>query len=133
VPLLVVSAYTGVLNQDGTYRGYVSGACQSPGNCQNEKFPYLHDFGSILAFIENNFLGSSQIWKINPQYKFADAFAPDGANGNVPLADFFPLTTPRPFQSIFLPPAWQGYDANYFLNYSGPIMDPDDDAIDNTN
>ena len=29
-----------------------------------------------------------------------------------------------------LPPAWQSYDANYFLNYNGPIMDPDNDAID---
>jgi len=84
-----------------------------------------------LAFIENNFLGSGAIGQINPQYKFADAFAPDGVRDNIPLADFFTLTMPRQFQSIVLPSAWQGYDANYFLNYSGPIMDPDNDAIDN--
>ena len=123
VPLLVVSAYTPA--------GYVSGACQSPGNCQNEKFPYIHDFGSILAFIENNFdLG---IGSINPQYSFADNFAPDYKKAplNVPLADFFGLTTPRQFQPIVLPSGWQGYDANYFLNYNGPIMDPDNDVIDN--
>ena len=52
VPLLVVSAYTGVLN-NGTYSGYVSGAC-ALGSCPNNVFPYVHDFGSILAFIEWN-------------------------------------------------------------------------------
>ena len=119
VPLLVVSAYTPA--------GYVSGDTRTHG----ETFPYIHDFGSILAFIENNFLGSGAIGQINPQYKFADAFAPDGVRDNIPLADFFTLTMPRQFQSIVLPSAWQGYDANYFLNYSGPIMDPDNDAIDN--
>jgi phospholipase C len=125
VPLLVVSAYTPA--------GYVSGACQSPGNCQNEKAPYLHDFGSILAFIENNFLGQNLIGQINPHYRFADAFAPEWTANppTIPLADFFTLTLPRAFQPIVLPSAWQGYDANYFLNYNGPIMDPDNDAIDN--
>jgi hypothetical protein len=84
---------------------------------------------TILGFIENNFnLG---IGKINPQYQFADAHAPDAAGGNIPLADFFPLTTTRPFQSITVPLAWQSYDANYFLNYNGQILDPDNDAIDN--
>jgi Phosphoesterase family len=128
VPLLVVSPYTPA--------GYVSGACQSPGNCQNEKPPYLHDFGSIVAFIENNFLGSGAIGQINAQnrYPFADNFAPDYTpppSLHVPLADFFPLTTARLFQQIILPPAWQSYDANYFLNYNGQILDPDNDAIDN--
>jgi hypothetical protein len=120
VPLLVVSAYTPA--------GYVSGKLPSPG----ETFPYIHDFGSILAFIENNFLGSGAIGQINPQYQFADAHAPDGVGGNIPLADFFTISPsqPRPFQSITIPTAWQGYDANYFLNYNGPIMDPDNDAID---
>jgi hypothetical protein len=136
VPLLVVSAYTGVQNKDGTYSGYVSGACQSPGVCQNEKPPYLHDFGSIVAFIENNFLGSGAIGQINAQnrYPFADNFAPDYTpppNLHVPLADFFPLTKARLFQQIILPPSWQSYDTNHFLNYNGPILDPDNDAIDN--
>jgi len=121
VPLLVVSAYTSA--------GYVSGSIPSPG----EVFPYVHDFGSILAFIENNFLGPGEIGQINAQnqYLFADAHAPDGANGNIPLADFFPLTTPRTFERINVPAAWQTFDANYFLNYTGPILDPDNDAIDN--
>jgi Phosphoesterase family len=131
VPFLVVSAYTGVLNQNGTYSGYVSGFCQSP-NCPNEAFPFKHDFGSILAFIENNFLGFNNIGKINSQYPFADAFAPDyqpQPPTHVPLADFFPLTTARPFQAITLPPG--APDATYFLNYNGPILDPDNDVIDN--
>jgi len=119
VPLLVVSAYTPA--------GYVSGKLPSPG----ETFPYVHDFGSILAFIENNFLGFSQIGQINPLYKFADNFAPDYqiSPPNVPLADFFTIspTQPRTFQSITIPTAWQGYNVNYFLNYSGPVMDPDND------
>jgi len=84
-----------------------------------------------LAFIENNFnLGIGNINAQN-QYLFADAHAPDGANGNIPLADFFPLTTPRTFERINVPAAWQTFDANYFLNYTGPILDPDNDAIDN--
>jgi hypothetical protein len=125
VPFLVVSAYTPA--------NYVSGACgASPlSACPNEAFPYKHDFGSILAFIENNFLGSGQIGQINPGYQFADAFAPDYQKSplNVPLADFFRLTTPRQFQAITLPAG--APDANYFINYNGPILDPDNDVIDN--
>ena len=46
VPLLVVSAYT--------QAGYVSGACGATGqpSCPNNVAPFVHDFGSILAFIE---------------------------------------------------------------------------------
>jgi|SRR5580704_4877887 hypothetical protein len=80
VPLMVVSAYTPA--------GYVSGDTRTFG----ETFPYIHDFGSILAYIESNFLGPSQIGTINSQnqYPFADHFAPDWGNGkNIPLSDFF--------------------------------------------
>jgi phospholipase C len=77
VPLLVVSPYTPA--------GYVSGDTRT----QHEVFPYIHEFGSILAFIENNFLGPLQVGQINPQYHFADGHAPDGAGGNIPLSDFF--------------------------------------------
>jgi hypothetical protein len=65
-------------------------------------------------------------------YPFADSFAPDYAappNLHVPLADFFPLyPTPRPFQAIVLPPG--APNASYFINYNGPILDPDNDATD---
>lgn len=74
------------------------------------------------------------IGKINPGYQFADAHAPDynPQLGTVPLADFFPLTTKRLFEQITIPPGWQDYDINYFVNtYTGTILDPDNDAIDN--
>lgn len=45
VPLLVVSAYTPA--------GYVSGAISGPPACPPPP-KCTHDFGSILAFIENN-------------------------------------------------------------------------------
>jgi phospholipase C len=87
VPLLVASAYTPA--------GYVSGNTITQG----EVFPYIHDFGSILAFIENNF--GVPIGSINPSYHFADNYAPDWENGrNIPLSDFFGLTTPRPYAPI---------------------------------
>ena len=77
------------------------------------------------------FLGSGKIGDINPNYRFADAFAPDfkAQPLNVPLADFFPLTTARPFQAITLPPG--APSATDFINYNGPILDPDNDAVDN--
>ena len=89
VPLLVVSEYT--------QAGYVSGACQN-GSCNNDTFPYQHDFGSILAFTEYNF-GMPPIAK--PFY--ADFNALDGANGNVPLSDFFLLNNQRTFTNISTP------------------------------
>jgi hypothetical protein len=118
VPMLVVSAYTPA--------HYVSGTPSQGG----ETFPYIHDFGSILAFIEHNF-SLNQPGGINPSYPFADINAPDNRSGNVPLADFFtiPQNQPRQFQAITLPPGAD--DANYFINYNGPIEDPDNDVIDN--
>ena len=131
VPLLVISAYTGT-NQNGNIVGYVSGACTGTGNCQNNTFPYQHDFGSILAFIEWNFLGPTAIGQINPQFEFADGNAPDyerPPNLHVPLIDFFPLyPTPRQFVQIGIPPGqWQNFN---FTSYTGPYDDPDNDVID---
>ena len=98
VPLLVVSAYTGIKNQNGTYSGYVSGNTITQGG---EVFPYIHDFGSLLAFTEHNF--GIPIGGINSQnnYDFADGHAPDYIpNVNIPLADFFGLTAPRTYVPI---------------------------------
>jgi phospholipase C len=113
VPLLVVSAYTKA--------GYVSGACQL--NCPQKVFPYVHDFGSILAFIEYNF-GMPPIAK--PYY--ADYNALDGANGNIPLSDFFSLSNQRSFTNINT-----SYNAQFFEDYyanghtpTGPDGGPDD-------
>ncbi len=114
VPLLVVSAYTPP--------GYVSGALPPYGN--GEDPTHTHDFGSILAFIENNFLGYNAIGTIGPsQYQFADAFAPDFVRGNVPLSDFFTLTQPQAFAPITVP---TGYGPSYFDNYfiSNPSESP---------
>jgi phospholipase C len=125
VPLLVVSAYTGVPNGDGTYKPYISGACGATGqpSCPNLNAPFVHDFGSILAFIEWNFIGQSAIGTIGQGYKFADAYAPELPN-SIPLLDFFPLTTPRTFFPISAPPP---YNVNYFQNYftNNPSQTPD--------
>jgi phospholipase C len=122
VPLLVVSAYTPA--------GYVSGALPSPGMDAN----HIHDFGSILAFVEHNFLGGNGIGKIGPtQYPFADAFAPELAAGFVPLADFFPIpsTMPRLFQGIPVDPLHgQSYFQNYFT-VTDPSDTPDGPDADN--
>ena len=79
VPFLVVSPYA--------KPGYVSGAC-GPSGCQNDNPPYQHDFGSVLAFTENNF-GLKNIDQIDNGY--ADYNAPDWgkARNNIPLSDFF--------------------------------------------
>jgi hypothetical protein len=114
VPLLVVSQYTKA--------GHVSGACTA--GCPNNVFPYVHDFGSILAFTEWNF-GMGQI---APPY-YADANAPDGASGNVPLSDFFDLSWKRSFTSISTPYSasfFEGYYANYGVSPTGPDGGPDD-------
>jgi hypothetical protein len=121
VPLLVVSAYTGTCTNPPsctTYTGYVSGACgQSPlPGCPNLTAPYVHDFGSMLAFIEWNFkIPIGTVGSI--QYRFADYYAPEWNQGNggaVPLLDFFPLASARPFQQIPIP---SGYPLSYFQNY----------------
>jgi hypothetical protein len=112
VPLLVVSAYTPA--------GYVSGALPPYG--KGEDPVHTHDFGSMLAFIENNFgLG---IGNIDPPYPFADAFAPDSVKGNIPLSDFFPNQQPRNFAPITIP---AGYGPSYFQNYfvNHPSETPD--------
>ena len=76
-------------------------------------FPYVHDFGSLLAFIENNFsLGHIAA----PGY--ADANALDAGFGNIPLSDFFTLTTPRDFVPIN-----SGHPADFFTNYF-TVYDP---------
>jgi phospholipase C len=125
VPFLVISAYTPA--------GYVSGDTRTPGG--GEVAPYIHDFGSILAFIENNFFGQTQIGGINAQnnYKFADAFAPElrTTPPTIPLADFFcnaPCTVQTFRQISVAPGTWQTID---FINDTGPDTDPDNDAIDN--
>jgi hypothetical protein len=101
VPLLVVSAYTPAR--------YVSGALPSPG----KQPKYEHDFGSILAFIENNFQLNNITY---PAKYYADYNAIDWLQDrtNIPLSDFFLPGSYRSFTPIT--PA-SGYDKNYFQNY----------------
>jgi hypothetical protein len=144
VPLMVVSAYN---YRPAGSTGYISGACVAPGNCPNEKAPYVHDFGSILNFIEYAFgtggnpLGGQGTCGISPcTYPYADHFAPDGnfvdPNSPYSLSDFFNFSGgPSTFT-----PLTQGinYKTQCFLtpdtpNCFGPNFspaDPDDDAVD---
>jgi len=120
VPLLVVSAYTPA--------GYVSGSIAQGG--PGMAVPYIHDFGSILGFIENNFgLGFINQTPNSPGY--ADRNAPDNAPPFLPLADFF-----TPSYRSFAPvqPA-VGKNADFFVNYfqqhQGQTSDgPDGDDAD---
>jgi len=143
VPLVVISAYTPP--------NYVSGPCnKQTHDCTNaEKPQYIHDFGSILNFIEyvfgqgGNFLGYPTFQKGigDPSYPYADWFAPDGPNRpecnpvTCPygLSDFFnfPLygNNPRPFSSV----SGAQYQTDCFFNATTCIgfpSDPDNDAID---
>jgi hypothetical protein len=132
VPLLVVSAYA--------KQGYISGALPAQGETQ----PYIHDFGSILNFIEYAFGNNGQsIGDISPQYHYADFFAPDAPNspGCNPtlcpysLHDFFDFTNQRTFTNFtqginyvtqcFLTPNIQGCFGTNFVP-----ADPDADAVD---
>jgi phospholipase C len=107
VPLLVVSPYTKA--------GYVSGSCQL--NCPNLKFPYIHDFGSILAFTEYNF-GMPFIDAADKGY--ADYNAPDNQHGNVPLSDFFSLSNKRSFTNIATPQPFNFFQTYYARMGSQP-------------
>jgi Phosphoesterase family len=140
VPLLVVSAYA--------KQKYISGKLPSPG----EVVPYVHDFGSILNFIEyafgndGNFLSfPGQLNKgISPSYSYADVLAPDvytSGNCTQPvcpysLSDFFNFGGgPRTFMPFtqgvnyptqcFITPAAQGCFGSGFSP-----ADPDADAVD---
>jgi phospholipase C len=94
VPLLVVSAYTP--------QGYVDNN--------------VHDFGSILRFIETNFGSFGRpLGPIGPG-DYADAYADD-------LHSFFTLRTPRAYLKIS-----SSQDASYFLHDTSPPTDPDNDG-----
>jgi hypothetical protein len=137
VPLLVVGAY---LKQVTAQGGYISG---TPGQ-GGEVPPYVHDFGSILNFIEYAFgqggnpLGGTG--GISPQYFYADWLAPDGPNTpgctrqQCPygLSDFFNFSQ-LPRNPTYIP--GYKYNTSCFLNPQSCFganypADPDDDVID---
>jgi hypothetical protein len=90
VPFMVVSAFMASgIDRNPPTQGYVSGDTRlAPGN---EQPPYIHDFGSILGFVENNFLGSGAIGSINAvnQYPFADNFSPERRANSLSIPQVF--------------------------------------------
>jgi len=153
VPLLVVSAYTIQTPNVVGYTGYISGNTNLGGLPYPGEFPpYIHDFGSILGYIESVFVpsaitnyGIAGATSGGNNYPFADYFAPDGpfecqktggcgSYGTYPLSDFFNLTTPRSFTAItnakYAPSCFQEPDvtnSNCFPNYPS---EPDNDDVD---
>jgi len=147
VPLLVISPYTS--------GGYVSGN-KANGPVQ----PYVHDFGSILGFVEATFnlppyqSGSANTCGIagavaDPtegcNFPFADYFAPDGpfecqktggcgSYGAYPLSDFFNLPTPRTFTAItnakYPPSCFQEPDVTDSNCFPNYPSEPDNDDVD---
>ena len=112
VPLLVVSAFT----DEHT----ISGPSSNP-DCANNT--YCHDFGSILKFVESNW-GLPGIGSRDGGVSYADDFAPDNKNNNIPLSEFFNLTAPRSFHVISLPPGSPA--ESYFTSYTGAVA-PDNE------
>ena len=55
---------------------------------------------------------------------YADDFAPDNKNNNIPLSEFFNLTAPRSFHVISLPPGSPA--ESYFTSYTGAVA-PDNE------
>jgi hypothetical protein len=119
VPLLVVSAYTGIKNSNGSYSPYVSDPWNGQGNpptaCPSTT-GHCMDFGSILKFVESNW-GLTNIG--GSQYQYADYYARSIDSG------FFGLTQPRPFQYISTPTA---YSQMFFVTYDGIPEPPDNDG-----
>jgi phospholipase C len=110
VPLLVVSPYT----KAGTVSGPLNPKAPFP-----PKYPpplqWVHDFGSILAFTEQNFYPvDSQSIAPSP-YTYADANSLDThymGQTVVPLWEFFNSSTLLPFTPISAP-----HPASFFENY----------------
>jgi len=118
VPFLVVSEYTGGNLQNGSY---ISGACgpgQPVSQCPNLNYPYVHDFGSILAFTEYNF-GLTNIDQSGKKgYADYNALDWDATHSIPPLSDFFGLYSgsTSPGRSFF-PISTTNYPASSFENY----------------
>ena len=114
VPLLVVSSYTPAR----TVSGAITGQPTYPPPAQ-----FTHDFGSILAFIENNWSGLSEIY---PSYHYADRYALDNNPPNYfSLGDFFTSPSQLSFTSIPTqhPPSFY---TSYQEAPQGPVDGPDD-------
>ena len=115
VPLLVVSAYTGI-SSNGPYKPYISDPWNGQGNPPTScdlLTQHCMDFGSILKFVESNW-GLGNIG--GSQYQYADFYAAAIDPG------FFGLTSQRPFQYISAPKTQM-----FFITYNGSPQPPDND------
>jgi len=118
VPMLVVSAYTPA--------GYISGDIRT----QTETPPYVHDFGSILNFIEYAFgTGGAPLGGTtgidDKSYAYADIMAPDAVPSCVStsvcpfgLSDFFGGFKTKRSSPPFIYGA--KYSTNCFINSTAP-------------
>jgi Phosphoesterase family len=142
VPLLVVSTYA--------TPGYISGNLNN-GQGKTKNPPYIHDFGSILGYVEwafglppypatsQNTCGIADATGLGCNYPYADYFAPDGkfecppsacGSSPYPLEDFFSATS-HAFTAITgaqYPSSCFTTDVNSCFPYYP--ADPDDDGID---
>ena len=123
VPLLVVSAYN--VHGTGSFKGYISGTPSQGGEVK----PYIHDFGSILNFIEYIFgSGGASLGEIDYRYPshYADYWAPDSkyqdTNRLYSLSDFFDFSQ-NPTQPVWITPI--NCPISCFLNFTGPPSLPD--------
>jgi hypothetical protein len=133
VPLLVVSEYTPAATISGKVTSY-------PPTYPPPQL-YTHDFGSILAFIEDNF-SKQGLGPIAPQgYSYADQNSldasapgcpPPQSGGCVPLWDFF-LGPTRSFTPISLVNSEDtpAFFQNYYTNQGATPTGPDEGADDN--
>jgi hypothetical protein len=133
VPLLVVSNWTPA--------HYISGEISGTQPSYPPPAEWTHDFGSILAFIENNFTQQGlNLPPIAPQkpikYTYADQNSLDAQlpNGQpvVPLWDFF-QGPQRGF--TYINPINSTDTASFFINYyyqnnAQPIGPEDGDPLD---
>jgi phospholipase C len=114
VPMMVVSKYTPA--------GTISGPCNSDGTCTNNVPPHIHDFGSILRFIENNW-GLGYVNPDPPYYADGNASDDNPSKGYYALGDFFSSQA----RSFTLIPAPANQNYTFFQAQRGSFAPDDDD------
>jgi hypothetical protein len=125
VPLLVVSNWTPA--------HYISGAISGTQPSYPPPAEWTHDFGSILAFIENNFTQQGLNLPYISEPLYADYNTLDSLNYTVtPLWDFFQgpqrnFTYINPINSTDTASFFMNY---YYQNNAQPIGPEDGDPLD---
>jgi phospholipase C len=118
VPLLVVSPYTKAATVSGPLTPGAPFPPPYSGPYTAHPYPnpcWIHDFGSILEFTEQNFYPAGSTFIAPSPFTYADANSFDSVcNGQavVPLWEFFNSSTILPFTTIPAP-----HPASFFQNY----------------